>query len=189
MPTRLIDVGPSNGSREPFLHETNGEPDRYITLSYCWGTKQPVITTKKNIDDHKHSIALHTLPQTIQDAIAIARNLGIQFLWVDALCIIQDSPGSEDWQIESSKMGDIYGNAYIAIATESGSNSHCGILIRWPDEVHPYRVPYFRQDGVECGSVLVRPPTDLGVDVVENDLNRRGWAFQEKRLSRRVLSY
>jgi hypothetical protein len=194
MPTRLIDVGPPDGSREPFLHETKGESGKYITLSYCWGPSQPVVTTKENLDAHKRAIAFVALPQTIQDAITITRKLGVQYLWVDALCIIQDPLGGEDWQIESSKMGDIYGNALLTIAAESGSTCHSGILTRRREGKRPCRIPYFRQDGEECGSVVIYPPLDLVMDddneeTVENTLSTRGWAFQEKKLSKRVLSY
>jgi hypothetical protein len=79
---------------------------QYIALSYCWGTAQHFTTTSANLARMKERIHWDELPQTIKDAVTITRALGIQYLWVDALCIIQDS--QEDWEAESKKMADVY---------------------------------------------------------------------------------
>ena len=97
LPSRVLDVGPSDGSSEPFLYESHEHQDKYITLSYKWGneTAMSVKTVMHNLESHKQSISLKTFPQTIRDAIFITSKLGIRFLWVDSLCIVQDS--DDDW--------------------------------------------------------------------------------------------
>lgn len=97
LPTRVIDVGPSDGSREPYLLISDGGRGRYITLSYCWSTSSTVVATRDNLNDHKIMILILKLPKTIQDTIFVIRSLGIPFLWADVLCIIQDSAQGEDW--------------------------------------------------------------------------------------------
>jgi hypothetical protein len=73
------------------LVETSAENGRYITLSHCWGSSKTIETRKKTLPKMKHSIPWSTLPRTFQDAIAIAQELSIRYLWIDSLCIIQDN--------------------------------------------------------------------------------------------------
>ena len=135
---------------------------------------------------HKSLIPFDKLPQTIRDAVLITRKLGKQFLWVDALCIIQDSVNGDDWERESSKMNQIYGNAFLTIAAASASDSHGGIFTPQSEGHLPYRIPYSRPDQGECGSVLLCLPEPLEA---KDALSLRAWTFQERMLSRRILSY
>lgn len=193
MAGRLICVGPSDGSREPYLIDSEDTPRKYVALSYCWGSTKPLVTTVENLNAHKRSIPMQMLPRTVRDAISITRRLGVEFLWVDALCIVQDSKDAEDWQLESSKMDAIYKNAFFTIAAESSPDCNYGILHQRPGkQLHPYKVPFFRPDGEECGSVYICPSDMLvGEDTPNTDgcLITRGWTYQERKLSRRVLSY
>jgi Heterokaryon incompatibility protein (HET) len=144
-------------------------------------------TTRENLATHKDQIPFERLPRTIKDAITITRDLSIQFLWVDALCIVQDSLDGEDWQRESAKMGNIYGNAYVTIAAEISENCTDGFL----NECNRARaallqeIPLRLPNGEVSGAVFVCAPI-----LDENCfLMRRARAFQEQRLSRRVLHY
>ena len=85
----------------------------YLALSYCWGKPQPLATTlrKKNFVQLKTGILLSSLAETIQDAIVLCRKLDVGYLWVDALCIIQDD--GVDWSSESQKMALIYAQSYL----------------------------------------------------------------------------
>ncbi|KAH8746866.1 hypothetical protein F5882DRAFT_312155, partial [Hyaloscypha sp. PMI_1271] len=89
LPTRVIDVGPNAGSQEPFLSITNGKEGSWIALSHCWGEYQPLRSTVATERIRKRKIT--HLPPTFQDAVTIIRALGIRFLWIDALCILQES--------------------------------------------------------------------------------------------------
>jgi hypothetical protein len=98
LPTRVVDVGIAGS--DPYLHLTTCEKAEYITLSYCWGGDVSSKTTKSNRYNRYKSIERSTLPQTIQDAITITRELGCRYIWIDALCIVQDD--SVDWAREAT---------------------------------------------------------------------------------------
>jgi hypothetical protein len=121
LPTRIIDVGSSNGSSEPRLHLGGIQCASYFTLSYRWSYKiaSTFQLTKSNLEEYKIAIQLATLPQTIQDAILLTRRFSIRFLWVDALCILQDS--DNDWSREAKSMASIYANSLLTIAAASES--------------------------------------------------------------------
>ncbi|KAF4630200.1 hypothetical protein G7Y89_g7939 [Cudoniella acicularis] len=104
LPSRVLDVGSRDGSQEPFLYESGGQHAAYFTLSYRRETSNAVTTTSENFSDFQKAIPLAKLSQTIQDAIFITRKFNIRFLWIDALCIIQDSLG--DWKKEA-EMNDL----------------------------------------------------------------------------------
>ncbi|KAI8956217.1 hypothetical protein F4801DRAFT_5778 [Xylaria longipes] len=108
MPTRLIEVG--SPSQPPRLVESCWlQVAPYLTLSYCWGTSgKNLKTTKSNLHSMKKGIEWGCIPKTIQDAMTFARALGVRYLWVDALCIVQhESPGDQgsDWDTEAVRMG------------------------------------------------------------------------------------
>jgi Heterokaryon incompatibility protein (HET) len=101
LPTRLIDVGPADGTKQPRLYETSDASERhggYVALSYCWGSSRRVLTTigierrsgypAGTYKNFKRAIDTALLPRTFQDAIQVTRSLGYRYLWIDALCII-----------------------------------------------------------------------------------------------------
>ncbi|KAN0090058.1 Heterokaryon incompatibility protein (HET) domain containing protein [Hyaloscypha variabilis] len=114
MPTRVLDIG---------------DQTSYATLSYCWGNSteyaQP-ITTTGNLKYKEAVIYLTTLPPVFQDAIIIARKLGYKYLWVDSLCIIQDS--TDDWNTEASKMQQYYKGSSANIVAAAAKNPAYGIF-------------------------------------------------------------
>lgn len=125
MPTRLPDTR-DDIVRLVETSDTHVTAD-YACLSHCWGKQSTGMlrTTSSNLQTFKRCIPWIDIPLTFQDAIIVARRLGISFLWIDALCIIQDD--SLDWQHQSAVMADIYENAYITIAaaTSVDTNSGC----------------------------------------------------------------
>jgi hypothetical protein len=128
LPSRVIDVGPSNGSQEPFLYETHNNRGIYVTLSYRWEDFESFKLTLYKIPNYKTSIPLTTLSKTIQDAITPTRKLHIRYLWIDALCIIQDS--LNDWFKEAANMATIYRNSLLTIAAGDSSRHPNGIFSR-----------------------------------------------------------
>lgn len=103
LPTRYLNVD-SNPPR--LCVAEDGARGFYVALSHCWGKTQPLRTTSATIADRLISIPTADMPQTFRDAVLITRELGLEYLWIDSLCIVQDS--QEDWEKESAKMGDIY---------------------------------------------------------------------------------
>ncbi|KAG6354642.1 hypothetical protein INS49_004660 [Diaporthe citri] len=127
-PRRLIDVGLS-GQPDVRLVRTDDQPLKYAALSYCWGTNQTgYITTTETIGQMMQGVSLALLSQTIQDAVIVVRRLGLRYLWVDALCIVQGQNQSADWMDEIQRMGHIYSNAYLTISATLASAASQGFL-------------------------------------------------------------
>ncbi|PVH80359.1 HET-domain-containing protein [Cadophora sp. DSE1049] len=121
LPTRVLDISGS----QPSLHVSpENEIGEYVALSYCWGGPQAVLTTTTNIESNKQELSLNKLPTTLQNAIQVTQNLGFSYLWIDALCIIQDS--LEDKAIEINKMGSIYRNVTLTIFAANASSVNEG---------------------------------------------------------------
>ena len=118
-PSRLLDVQAPDGQDNCAIRlvETSGHPpDRYICLSHRWGPEtEKTRCTTGNISCLKQNILFDNLPSSFRRAIELTREIGIRYLWIDSLCIIQDGDNGKDWEIESSKMADIYQGAYLTI--------------------------------------------------------------------------
>ena len=95
-----------------------------MTLSHRWGTDEQIVLTKASLPEMSKRIDVANLSQTYQDAIAITRSLGLRYLWIDSLCIIQDS--MLDWQTEAAKMGDIFKSSVCTIAASWASSKSEG---------------------------------------------------------------
>ena len=125
LPTRVLDVGLLDNDLVK-LYISSGEYGQWLTLSHCWGKTRPATTTTSNLDSHREGISIAALPQTFRDAIIITRKLGYRYLWIDSLCIVQDS--IVDWQLESVKMNTIYANAVLNISADAAADSSEGIF-------------------------------------------------------------
>ncbi|KAI0823231.1 heterokaryon incompatibility protein-domain-containing protein [Trametes gibbosa] len=124
LPTRLVDC--TNPAR-PRLVSTVGQRGSYLALSYVWGEDQPHKTTTANLSSYQtEGLDTLRLPQTIRDAIHIAHALGFQYLWLDTLCIIQDS--DEDKRHELALMHRIYRDAFLTIVAASATKVSEGFL-------------------------------------------------------------
>jgi hypothetical protein len=119
-PTRLLDVGTLNGIELPRLVETAGEDiqESYAALSHMWGDPNqghapPVRTLKANYEEMKSGIPRQMMSKNFIDAAITTRRLGLRYIWIDSLCIIQDS--LEDWHAEAATMDKVYKFAEITI--------------------------------------------------------------------------
>lgn len=99
---------------------------KWASLSYVWGGAQEVRTTKITLLEHLTSIQVANLPQTLIDAIKVCRQLEISFLWIDALCIIQDDPC--DLYRELNSMASIYQHSYLTISAACARRVEDGFL-------------------------------------------------------------
>ncbi|KAH6664623.1 heterokaryon incompatibility protein-domain-containing protein, partial [Halenospora varia] len=190
LPTRVLSVG--SDEEPPFLFESNASRAAYTTLSYCWGTGQATKTMTATLEEFKHCIPLLSLPQTLRDAAIVTRSLDIKYIWIDALCIIQDS--ALDWASEAPKMESIYSNATLVIAARDSPASDTGLF--FPRE--PLRVLQIPNppNGEAPGRVYVRKARlrDIGFDerflsMWLDALGRRGWAYQEGILASRTVHF
>ncbi|KAK5750988.1 hypothetical protein LTS12_018978 [Elasticomyces elasticus] len=197
LPTRLLDI---SGTQEADLRlvETQGLRARYAILSYCWGGKQAVVTNRCDIERYKNKLALKSLPPTLQDAVKVARSIGFEYLWVDALCICQDD--IEEQALEIARMHDYYKDASITILAANAQQTQDGFL-----------VPALKESWVEIMVATAEQTVsklrlshytidfdseDAGSDAIENipaklrtPVNERAWTFQEGMLSRRKLRF
>jgi hypothetical protein len=157
----------------------------YIALSHCWGKTRPLVTTTDTLANHQKGIPLKDMPQTFQDAVTIARELGIEYLWIDSLCILQDS--KEDWEKESGKMASVYGNAFLTISASASESSEQGIF-------RPRAIPPGPPVEVRCNDSNFEPiyidykPENTPFQEPQST-DSRAWCFQEMALSPRVLVY
>jgi hypothetical protein len=129
LPRRLVQIGPPGTSLDPRLVETDQLPltTRYITLSHCWGTETFFCLKRENVNQLKEHIPFHQLSKVFQDAIVVLRRLGLLYIWIDSLCIVQDQ--LEDWRIESSKMGEVYRNSLCNIAATGFGDGGSGLFV------------------------------------------------------------
>lgn len=198
VPTRLIDVGPSDSSHEPYLYITGPSDSNlsYATLSYCWGLNAAQMTTltKNNLHKMTQNIDVENLSKNFQDAITITRKLGLRYLWIDALCIVQKS--MEDWALESERMGEYYKGGTVMISALASSNSDDGILKVRDIDARSVSV------SVEGTHAFIRPVLDDAFSAITTDrdsdarypiviqpLNERAWALQERLFAPRIIHF
>lgn len=200
LPDRILDVSDSLGCGIQ-LKETNGESDRYLCLSHCWGTQPFLRSTRSNLAAHKDNIPLEDLPATFKDAVKLTRRLELRYLWIDSLCIVQDD--EEDWRRQSSKMADIYANAHLTISALHSNGPRGGLfsLLKPGMRAHRLSAPalsfgdrgnlgiYARR---AIAHIDARYLGSLATSSLQNKdlpLLKRAWSFQERFLSRRVLYF
>jgi len=150
--------------------------ERYVALSYCWGGRTPLRTTWENLKSHIRSLSSQDLPQTFVDAIAVTSALGVKYIWIDSICIVQDS--EQDWAEQSACMAKIYENAYVTISADAAEDSFAGFLRPPARVIRPtFSVPYSTTDenGQELhGEIRVRERGKLAIMLPYHD-----WLTQE----------
>ena len=197
LPDRVIDVGPPDGSLVPRLVETaelshalTKSELNYVALSHCWGPKQIITTRTATFEERKRGIAMEDLSQTFRDAIAATRKLERRFIWIDSLCIIQDS--KEDWEEQSVQMCTIYQRAVFTIMAAHASGSDEGCFVNRDGLAQfPFRLQFKKGDGEgdvisACFLPLTRMSANLSFSL---PLYSRAWVLQEQAISRARLIY
>ncbi|KAI1464879.1 HET-domain-containing protein [Daldinia caldariorum] len=197
LPSRLLQI---SECEEPFpevrLVDTRKglREGLYVALSYCWGGPQPLELTKDNLNVFLGTtLDNNSLPQTIKDAIKVTQSLGLSYLWIDALCIIQDDP--EDKRREISQMCTIYQNAFVTIAAATSTSVHESFLSNTKSFNKRHAtctVPFSHSPD---NSLHLKSPNTITISPVHAHktdvfpLNKRGWTFQEALLPPRLLVF
>ncbi|RWA10239.1 hypothetical protein EKO27_g4884 [Xylaria grammica] len=218
-PTRLLDVGSSTRGKIRLIVPAEDpvfiKGERYAALSYCWGSKDEADnqakTTLATIQERILKIEFGHLPQTVADAIQVCRSLGIRYLWVDALCIIQDD--EDDWAKESLEMANVYANSFVTLSILQGASCTSGFLKRihapymlqtnfrsglndsisgklYPQMLEPPEKSFkVSKPGFLNSVVNSSPDQPAALDYNESAWSQRGWTFQEALLSPRKLFF
>ncbi|KAF7879184.1 hypothetical protein EAF04_000382 [Stromatinia cepivora] len=188
MPTRLLRINEHQSyARLIITKEEVTKDSHYSTLSHCWGDSDILKLTTSSLGRLKAGIPLKLFPKTFIEAIYVARKMSIPYLWIDSLCIVQDSVA--DWQTESALMGDVYGNSSLNIMAAASKNSHEGlsrvrdpklleicpaVQSKWVGESDLFNLI----DSVFWAQTMIAAP-----------LLKRGWVLQERILSPRSLHF
>lgn len=186
LPSRVIDVG--DECRSPRILASKGLLGFYVILSYCWGNlagNSTFLTVRENVEERQRQLGSSALPRTLSDALRFTRSLGFQYLWIDALCIVQDDP--DEWRIEAEQMSEYYANAHITIVPLSSHSVRDGFAARSRPRTHSMRFHYGKFD--TCYYTFARKSLRTGFNrsIHESNWGTRGWTLQERCLSERIL--
>lgn len=191
LPDRVIWIEAKNKSRIQLV-EPRSIRARYIALSYCWGPVSPTtyLTNAATFQARKSGIEFPDLPPLFQDVVKTARALGIEYIWIDRLCIIQGDP--EDFDTQAPKMGEIYGRATLSIAAASATTENDSIYApredKWMSVEH-------RTGFNGASSIKIRSRrlwSRLGTEKKGGDYGRistRAWVWQERLLAARTVFF
>jgi hypothetical protein len=161
---------------------------QYITLSHCWGLEDFLTLKTTTVDRLQSGIAVADLPQTFRDAITIVRSLGMELLWVDSLCILQDS--EDDWRAESSKMADIYSGSTCNIAASASPSASAGCFFERDDSfIRPCTVDVAQYMWKKNARFQIYDTQMFNEDFKTGPLRSRGWVMQEVLLAPRVMYF
>ena len=186
LPTRVIEIETDGQAR---ITETKGMRAEYLTLSYCWGQGKRMLCTRRSglYKLFKQKLPLDdTMPKAFRDALQVTRSVGYRYLWIDALCIIQDD--TDDVGKEMAKMGDIYRNSTLTICAANGSDTDAGLFSeRDARGSKPCNMLVTLKRDRKClrTCVSIRPTHPHLNSVLET----RGWVLQEEVLSGRLLTF
>ncbi|KAI1854174.1 hypothetical protein JX266_001315 [Neoarthrinium moseri] len=184
LPTRLMHLK-GQGRSTISLYETQPtDAFNYIALSHPWGKGPHFRTTLANVEAHRKGIGFEALPATFRHAVAVTRELGIDYLWIDSVCIIQGEGG--DFNQEAKRMEDVFSSAFCVLAASSACGQNDGFLN--PRSHARQHLTFDRIGGLP--KFYLGPFMDnFNQDVLEAPLSRRGWVLQERALARRTIYF
>jgi hypothetical protein len=129
------------------------------------------------------------LPKTFREAVLVANSLGVNYIWIDSLCILQDS--DVDWKAESSMMDTIYGNALCNIAATASENATHG-LFRRRDSFWPFQtIVRSSYDNFLKENIVISKYQEVSDEsmAVDGPLLNRAWVVQERVMAKRILHF
>jgi hypothetical protein len=195
MPTRLLEVVP--GSSNNYLRDLqtlqSAQDARYVALSHCWGQGgTPFTTTHPTLRTRMEGIDVMELPQTFRDSVVLTERLGLRYLWIDSLCIIQDD--AEDWAREAAQMANVYRNAHLVLNAANSPADNTGFLFP-RDITDTVRLALPAPGNEQLSFQLLLPEGRRWSDpagrdnLIEEPISARAWCLQERYLPVRALQY
>ncbi|KAH8892517.1 HET-domain-containing protein [Thozetella sp. PMI_491] len=212
IPTRLLHVGANDGAEARLVITADALAEDatvnldYACLSYCWGPKEDadrqLKTTRSTLESHCKHIDIERMTPLIRDAVTVCRTLGIEYIWIDALCILQGD--IDDWSRESEMMASVYFYSRLTICPLASSSCLQGFLepreagvclafqsakritIRGHYTLHESFNDAEADDHLHGEAVL---PAAFELDKCLSSWARRGWTLQEEEFSQRMLYF
>ena len=179
LPCRLLDLVPQHTSLGSFTLVDGSSLDAstsYACLSHCWGSYKPLKLTQKSQDRLRAGLPLLSLPSTFYEAGQLCLDIGIRYLWVDSLCIFQDS--DDDWNIQASQMRDVYKFSALTIAAAHAPDALTGLF--YPRDPNVLQTPTYISKSAKGSDVekcvLAAGAFDRPFNLTP--LTTRAWAFQ-----------
>ncbi|KAH7216336.1 heterokaryon incompatibility protein-domain-containing protein [Fusarium oxysporum] len=204
-PTRLLLLGPGHSDVRLIISASHDMQGPYMTLSHRWGSFAYTKLTSSTLESFKNGIDVNNLPVPFKETIHIARLAGIKYLWIDSLCIKQDED-KRDWRVEAQLMDKVYSHSFLNVSATLADNDTRSLF---DQSGHPFDpislpLPYMKKARVfRVGSPRTKlkmlqqrwrrtwiVDNELWDDDIENaPLQSRGWVFQERFLSPRILHF
>jgi len=193
LPRRILEI--ANDSVTLVLFDGGVMDGKYAALSYCWGEKEELAkrpnltTTSATLQTLQSGIPTSTLPQTLRQAVEVCGWLGIRHIWIDSLCIIQDS--NQDWEVEAAKMATVYSRSKVTIIAATSTSCHSGFL---PVDLKSMFVEIdtpLPTVGLTA-RIKLRSGHHRPVGILSSKMDPvdfRGWTYQEELLSTRHLKF
>lgn len=191
-PTRLIQLWKEEDVVHARLVEGSGIPANvpYVSLSHCWGGSAVYTLELHRVSQFKTQIPMEKLAQTFKDAFEAVLQLGLSYVWVDSLCIVQDSKA--DWEAECQRMAGVYANATLTIAATASTSSETGLFVKKRSKNPAITCAYVdikSEDTGLRGEYHLVHEHAWSVRVDYAPLNKRGWVLQERFFSTRILHF
>ncbi|OCK73316.1 HET-domain-containing protein [Lepidopterella palustris CBS 459.81] len=210
-PTRLVYIDRSSDILRLCEGDEIPKDESYVSLSHCWG-KLPnkIILTQANISKWRKQLPPLKPMQTFIDAIDFTRKLGISYIWIDSLCIIQDSEA--DWRKESTLMSEVYLNALVNITASWAADDSKGCYVDRDPEIVLSVSLLFKRGAMEAIALADEDTNIISLQAAENEpilegqyrlqwlnmwhdevlgapVSSRGWIVQERFLAPRLLYF